>query len=648
MKLIETASLLIPSAMAGSSNFDNLYAQHRSLSTANHLVKKLNMITERRIFPELVSTNEGGFTAEQRDEYEGHYAMEQPNVNFLLDFGNEELVKFRIHSQTYQQKTSYLEGNDWGAKKSGSSGWGSSAFDDEIRDEDQWYKDYQENHIERFTRPTRANLLRRIASQEMMIQYVSKTKRRFGAFFNYGCHCFPGSFIDPRHSPHALPVDDIDKACREHSWAYDCAKQDFGNDCRGKYQLYNWIGTINADGYTHDISCTDEENTCSWAICQADKHLAERLAELPYEYRADFLVAPQDSSVNPFDRVGQCNLQEVEDTSRDSHNNNENVYLNDYTQAPAEPVAQEPVEPQIVAQSAAQPGFGNEPAFPSVPILSPADFSADRGLGGPEGFGSFGPLPADGASFGQGQAPAAPAAPVAPVTANQPNWAAMTLEERRKWAEVYGLEIPEEFKEPKPVEEYVYQPGNIQFGTVPAGSNGPQIPEFADAVAQVSQNAGAPAFTHASTEAPATDDELNGALEQVANVASQVNTNQLYADDANTYVFDDTLPNPDRSVFEEPVAPAAVSAAQPAEAEIPEVVMKSAVTHHYRQCCGQYPTRYKFSTKRMGCCNDNGIERLYNPTNSKCCHVKSARGVSGSMASYLARSSDDCEDAFNN
>lgn len=646
MKLIETASLLLPSAMAGA-NFDNLYAQHRSLSTANHLVKKLNMITERRIFPELVSTNEGGFTSEQRDEYEGHYAMEQPNVNFLLDFGNEELVKFRIHSQTYQQKTSYLDQNGWGAKKSGSMGWGDSAVEDDgVREEDQWYKDYQANHIERFTRPTRANLLRRIASQEMMIQYVSKSKRRFGAFFNYGCHCFPGSFIDPRHSPHAMPVDDIDKACREHSWAYDCAKQDFGTDCRGKYQLYNWIGTINSDGYTHDISCTDEENTCSWAICQADKHLATRLSELPYEYRADFLVTPQESGINPFDRVQECNLQAVEDTSRDSHNNNENVYLNDYTQQATGPVSNEPSAPQMIAQSAAGPAFPNEPAFPSVPIQSPADLDASRGINGVDGFGSFGAMPVDGSFPDSGMPGDVSGFPSAP--ANQPNWGAMTLEERRKWADAYGLDIPEEFKEPKVVEEYVYQPGNIQFGSVPSGSN--QVPQFADAVADASENAGNPAFTHASTEAPATDADLNNALEQVADVASQVNGNQLYADDANNYMFDDNLPmdGPDRAVNGAPLSdsPATSSVSEPEQ--LPEVVMKSAVTHHYRQCCGQYPTRYKFSTKRMGCCNDNGIERLYNPSNAKCCHVKSARGVSGSMASYLARSLDDCEDAFNN
>jgi hypothetical protein len=143
---------------------------------------------------------------------------------------------------------------------------------------------------------------------------------------------------------------------------------------------------------------------------------------------------------------------------------------------------------------------------------------------------------------------------------------------------------------------------------------------------------------------------VSNALEQVADVANQVNGNQLYADDANNYMFDDNVPmdGPDRAIDGAPLTDGpATSSAVPAE-QLPEIVMKSAVTHHYRQCCGQYPTRYKFSTKRMGCCNDNGIERLYNPTNAKCCHVKSARGVSGSMASYLAKSADDCEDAFNN
>ena len=103
MKLISLTALPLS---IKSSTFTNYEGQARSRAAATDLVSKLNMITERRIFPELISISEAGQNLEDQDNYEGHYAMEQPNVNFLLDFSNEELVNFRIHAQKYQQKAS--------------------------------------------------------------------------------------------------------------------------------------------------------------------------------------------------------------------------------------------------------------------------------------------------------------------------------------------------------------------------------------------------------------------------------------------------------------------------------------------------------------------------------------------------------------
>lgn len=205
----------------------------------------------------------------------------------------------------------------------------------------------------------------------------------------------------------------------------------------------------------------------------------------------------------------------------------------------------------------------------------------------------------------------------------------MTLEERRKWADL-GYEIPEEFKPPPEVVE-VYQPsGNLIFGSVPAG---PQEPVFADIAAPQ------PAFTHASTEAPATVDELNVAL---AAVTEQAINHQLYGDNANNMELNSS------HIFEEEPAQAPPAVEEVEEIVPPEIIMKAAVTHHYRKCCGQYPKRYKYSTNRMGCCNDNGIERLYSPSHAKCCLVKSSRATAGTnLASYLAHIAEDCDDALN-
>ena len=701
MKLI---SLTVLPLSIKSSTFTNYEGQARSRAAATDLVSKLNMITERRIFPELISISEAGQNLEDQDNYEGHYAMEQPNVNFLLDFSNEELVNFRIHAQKYQQKASYLDQMGWGGgsyKKSG----GQEDEVDEQRDEDKIYNDYKNRNPERFTRPTRANLLRRIASQEMMIQYVSTTKRRFGAYFNYGCHCFPGSFYLPKNSPHAMPIDDIDKACREHSWAYDCARQDFGDDCRGKYQLYNWVGRISKDGFTKELICTDSEDTCAWAICQADKYLAERLSDLEFEYSEEKLVNPQDGALSGFDRHRMCEIQQVNEVDREHHNNDEQLVVRDEPQASVgsnngltDPNNNGSEDGQITPQSNNGqgrqipggllpnfdgpentadldfPNLSNYPDFPNgyVPNLAGTDengnpTSINRNSG-------FALVPND------NDATSDEVTDPNTFIPDQADWQKMTIEERKKWYDL-GWQQGQNFVTATNVKDKQNsngKPGTIIFGNVYKYPQYPNELNFADIQAANPDNFfEEPDFTHSTTEAPETEFELTSALEKVADNVDYLQNLGLYADhivpefdfeDENEAARGNSAPQKtiEQHLAEmgEPIDSSTVSPENlPAAPEItnnnpqtqndpnlPKITLKSSITHSYRQCCGQYPTRYKYSTKKMGCCKDHGIERLYNPANAKCCIVKDQRKASNFDSqllpgiSYLTNVLEKCDE----
>lgn len=649
MKLIA----ILP-AMALADHFEDPAVQDRAYQRATQAASRINWITERRLVPELVSHDE--LEGEEVDEeFAGNYRMERPHVNFWLDFSNKRLLSFRQHTNKYQTARNMLGTSDraWSAKKYGGD-------QEEFNERNKIYHFYQQSHLERQSRPTRNSLLRRIASLENMIQYMQNGvtdlknyRKPFGAYFDYGCHCFPGSFMDPKHSPHAAPVDDIDRACREHSWAYDCAKQDFGADCRGKYQAYSWEGMIGKDGMTPEIYCVDDANTnpCSWAICEADKHLAERLRDLLAEYQITNQVA-LDGEMQRFDRENICQMTVMHEGTRSEHNENENIYLNngsndDSSNSPANPATEGSTEES--ASSSNEPvdntpvntgDFDNEPVAPdSGAPASPGSLEAGRQ------FSSQSPSnEEESVSFLPG--PSTINIPKYQEGFPQPEYETIPLAQRGSWIDM-EWPVPEAWIDPTS-DEYV----NTDTGLNISGPGGNFNPvdnslNFAEEIPTTA----APNYSPASTSQPETYEELDAELDNVQeNIPSGEIISQgspaMLGDDASAYP-DEELPIGDGEYLNAEIktggSPAGGDSSTTPDEETPEIVLKAAVTYSVKQCCGQYPKRYKYSANKMGCCNDNGLETLYSPHYAKCCVVKTARGVQGTTyASFLAKKDDDC------
>lgn len=598
MKLLGVSALIGTSHALGYVDVQNQHPRDHT----QELVRKINWITERRLVPELVSHDEteGG---EAEADYKGYYWMERPNVNFWLDFNNPQLINFRQHSNKYQSARNMLSNprNLYGAKKSGAGS--DEAYEAARRAQ---YAAYSENNPERYTRPTRNHLLRRMASIENMVQYKTTDvayKKPFGSYFDYGCHCFPGSFIDPKRSPHAPPQDAIDSACQAHQWAYDCAKDDYGTDCRGKYQLYKWSGTVDDDGISTSVECLDPQDTCAWAICEIDRHLAETLAEMVRSYNPAYLVK------NGFNRAEVCQHKEMTEVSRASHNNN--VHVKD--------------EPEAQINTFMGPGA----KFPP---------STGGNVGTNESGANWSSLSTDWNNFGsvehqepalgrnspgtpaepEAAAPSGKQSPYAPGEGATPDWSGMTLTDRAFWA-AKGWVIPEEEDQ-----KTSSGTGGGNWQDPFTGFNYGNADPVGSKTAEPTEEA---TYTHQTEAAPETEKVLDEALEKVTTTVKPMTEteaaklNPLLADDA--------------SGFPEGAASPADSGATSENKNTPEVVMKSATTFNHKQCCGEYPKRYKYSRNKQGCCIENSGNYaskwgyLYAPSKGQCCHksVDSQRGT---------------------
>lgn len=606
MKLIGATALIGTSHAIGYVNVQN---QHETTRT-QELVRKINWITERRLVPELVSHDETE-SDEEESAYKGYYWMERPHVNFWLDFNNPTLINFRQHSNKYQSARNMLSSSRavYGAKKS------AEAYEETRRNV---YENYSLHNDERFTRPTRNHLLRRMASVENMVQYKTTDvafKKPFGSYFDYGCHCFPGSFIDPKRSPHAPPQDAIDQACQAHQWAYDCAKDDYGQDCRGKYQLYKWQGTVDDDGISTSVHCMDPKDTCAWAICEIDRHLAESLADMVRSYDSKLLVS------NGFNRNEVCVHKDMTIVDRAAHNNN--VHVED---------EEEPAQVQTFSETRGpvshdadsdvqQVSNANRMEFGSVEFV-PVDLE-ELGRNSPSS-------PVDGDS--QNQDPSAKRSPYSPGPGvEEPDWSKIDLADRALWSDK-GWEIPEE-EEIKSSNNGGNWDAN-PFTGFNFGANGPVGGKSVEPVVPAT-------YTHATEATPETEEALDDALDEVNTTVQPMDETTastlapLLADDASGF---DGAGNPEEG-------------AGTSENENPiEVVMKSATTFNHKQCCGEYPKRYKYSRNKQGCCIENtGIYAnkwgyLYAPSKGQCCH-KSVDSMRGSKTyTRFALIEEDCND----
>jgi len=130
--------------------------------------------------------------------------------------------------------------------------------------------------------------MRKFRHLKLLVLWLQK-EQKFGRYCYYGCYCLPEGSHDISSGGYGKPMDDIDRACRDFKWCYQCLIREHNeaqpnnswggvDECRGEDIGYR-ADLIEEDDGSHSITCTNKEGSCRKNICECDKRLAEQLAK---------------------------------------------------------------------------------------------------------------------------------------------------------------------------------------------------------------------------------------------------------------------------------------------------------------------------------------------------------------------------------
>lgn len=125
---------------------------------------------------------------------------------------------------------------------------------------------------------------RKLKQLKLLVLWL-QPEHRFARYCYYGCWCLPDTDHADYTPRFGKPVDAVDGSCKKQAQCYDCAKMDHGSDCDSssvgyKFELHK--DSNDPDNHMkHSITCLDDPNkskrSCSRAVCECDKRLAEDL-----------------------------------------------------------------------------------------------------------------------------------------------------------------------------------------------------------------------------------------------------------------------------------------------------------------------------------------------------------------------------------
>lgn len=110
--------------------------------------------------------------------------------------------------------------------------------------------------------------------------YLQKNKF-LGKYCFYGCWCFPRA-AGAEHSGYGVPVDNIDKSCREYTTCFNCIfnQKLMGQRCNEwTNERYNIGGFKDPKTGEVTLFCKDPHGSCLRSRCECDLDLAKKLRD---------------------------------------------------------------------------------------------------------------------------------------------------------------------------------------------------------------------------------------------------------------------------------------------------------------------------------------------------------------------------------
>jgi len=127
-----------------------------------------------------------------------------------------------------------------------------------------------------------------------------------GKYCFYGCWCFPRA-AGAEYSGFGVPVDNIDKSCREYTTCYNCIYNQklLGQRCNEhSMDKYNIGGSQDPATGKVSLFCKDPQGTCLRSRCECDLDLALKLQAHETEWNPNYHHMWGNPPFNPKETCG--------------------------------------------------------------------------------------------------------------------------------------------------------------------------------------------------------------------------------------------------------------------------------------------------------------------------------------------------------
>lgn len=127
---------------------------------------------------------------------------------------------------------------------------------------------------------------RKFKQLKLMVLWLQR-EQQFGRYCYYGCHCLPEGNHNLLGGGYGVPVDPIDRSCKNFFQCYECAKMENAM-CQGDKVKYKFSLIQDPNTKEKTIECMNPVGTCNRNICECDKRWAETLALHEDKFNSDF------------------------------------------------------------------------------------------------------------------------------------------------------------------------------------------------------------------------------------------------------------------------------------------------------------------------------------------------------------------------
>lgn len=123
----------------------------------------------------------------------------------------------------------------------------------------------------------------------------------FGRYCFYGCHCLPDEEHARESPPIGIPIDNIDRTCKQMGSCYQCLKAKHPT-CIPEETKYKFDFITDGSGAIVDVECKNKD-PCKQDLCMCDRKFSMDVTQYETEWNYKF-----HSNKSKFNRKKECTI----------------------------------------------------------------------------------------------------------------------------------------------------------------------------------------------------------------------------------------------------------------------------------------------------------------------------------------------------